>query len=489
MRKSPRDFRAPSRRERQDPPGEEIGSAGEPLDLLRYFTGSALAVVLVSTVVLASASAWLVHRSILRIERDEADSLAEDIVSDLGAAGYGRDLWGSGTVPEAAREETLRQMDNFGITEFTLFSPDGRQIEEFVRRSESARLFWREGFEGARSGETVLRWERGYAGRVPWIRGPARGDIESYVPVRDRGSIVAVARVRRNQSPNLVSAEGVLPLLIGLVLAAGLAVFLALWLLVLRADRILRRQHREILEAQIELARQNRLLAELSRRKDEFYAMCSHDIRTPLVSVEAGCRLLLGDGGLEDQRREILVENLLNTGVVLDLLSNLLDLARIDEGEDLDSACLDLRGIAEAVAAANRPLAACRGISLEVEVPSGGVVVNGDRLKLVRILNNLVSNAIKHADGKPVTVVVAQVPGGARIEVRDQGPGLRPEICADLMGGRDPAPARAREESEDSHGLGLSIVRRLVDLHGGKLEVRSESGAGTTFVVTLPVAA
>jgi signal transduction histidine kinase len=459
-----------------------------PLDLLRYFTGSALAVVLLATVALASASAWLVQRSFLHIEKDEADSLAEDMVSDLGLFGYDRDRWGSGAAPATLREGVRRQMDNFGIREFSLFSRDGKVLETFALETASARPLWQEGLERAATGETALRWET-RVGPIPWFRGVARGDLESYAPVRDHGKVVAVARVRRNQSPNLVKAEGALPLLIGIAFAGGLSVFGALWLLILKADRVLKRQHRELVAAQEDLARQNLQLAELNRRKDEFYAMCSHDLRGPLVSVEAGCRMLLDGYAAPEERREIAVENLHNTGIVLDLLSNLLDLARVEEeGERLDAANLDLRGVVEGVAAANRPYAASRGVALEVEVPRDGVVVAGDRLKLVRILNNLVSNAIKHAEGKPVTVALERESSGARLLVRDRGPGLRPEIRADLMAGRDPVPVRDAVVDEESHGLGLSIVRRLVDLHGGSLDVRSDAGSGTTFVVTLPFA-
>ncbi len=476
---------------------EPLEEAGEtrlrserPFDLLRYFTGYALAVVVIMNVALASSLAWLVHRSFLEMETDEADSIAEDMVSDLGVGGYGVERWGTAGVPAVLRASTLDQMDNFGITEFTLFSLDGRPLEDFAQKGSAARPFWREGFDRARSGETALRWESAYGGGIPWFRAGRGGAIESYASVRDHGKVVAVARVRRNESPILAKAEEGLPLLIGCSLAAGILVFGALWLFVFKADRILKRQRRDLLGAQAELARRNVLLAELNRRKDEFYAMCSHDLRMPLVSVEAGCRLLLIDEGSTELRREVIVENLRNTSVVLDLLNNLLDLARIDDREErLESASLDLRTVVEGVVAANRPFAKSRGVPLKVEMPGEGVLVNGDRLKLVRILNNLVSNAIKHADGKPVTVALERASAGARILVRDRGPGLSPDIRADLAAGRDPVPRHSDGATEDSHGLGLSIVRRLVSLHGGRLDVRADRESGTTFVVTLPPAA
>jgi signal transduction histidine kinase len=487
MRTSPA---APSAPAESGQPGESPVASGKPLDLLRYFTGSALAVVLVTTAALASASAWLVHRSFLDIERDEADSIAEELVSDLRASGYGLERWGTASVPGAVRDATLGQMRNFGLTELTLYSLAGGALEDFATESAGTRPFWQEGFDRAGSGETTLRWERTYGGGIPWFRAAGGGFVESYAPVRDRGGIVAVARVRRNEAPNLAKAEEALPLLIGCAFASGLLVFGALWLLVFKADSILRRQYRDILEAQSALARKNTLLAALNRRKDEFYAMCSHDLRTPLVSVQAGCRLLLAEEGSSARRRDVIVENLRNASVVLDLVDNLLDLARIEDREDrLESASLDLRRIVEGVVAANRSYAESRGVWLELETPGECVLVNGDRLKLVRILNNLVSNAIKHAEGKPVTVALEQSASGPRILVRDRGAGLRPDVRADLMAGRDPARPRGAGGGEDSHGLGLSIVRRLVTLHGGRLHVRANRDAGTVFVVELPPAA
>jgi signal transduction histidine kinase len=461
----------------------------EPFDLLRYFTVWALVVVLIATLGVAGVSAWVVQRSFLHIEKDEADSLAEDMTMDLGLFGYDRGRWGSGTVPAGLRDGIERQMGNFGIDEFTLFSLDGRILEEFAAPSAEARTPWREGLQQAAAGETVLRWETGRELPIPWVRGKSRGDVETYTPVRDRGKVVSVARVRRNPSPNLLRAEGSLPLVVGIALAFGTTVFGALWFLVRKADRVLKWQHLELVSVQDHLALQNRQLAELSRRKDEFYAMCSHDLRTPLVSVEAGCRLLLEADLASAIRQEIAEENLRNASVVLDLVNNLLELARVEEqGESLETADLDLASLVEGVVAANRAFAASRGVALDVEAPSGEVVVAGDRLKLVRILNNLVSNAIKHAEGKPVSVVLERGASDVRLLVRDRGPGLRPEIRADLLEGRDFSTGRTGVPGGEVHGLGLAIVRRLVDLHGGSLDVRTGREAGTTFVVTLPAA-
>jgi signal transduction histidine kinase len=460
-----------------------------PFDLIRYFTGSALVVVLVATIAFAGTSTWLVERSFLEIEEEEANAIAEDLVSDLTVLGYDRDRWGSGAVPAAFGEHARQQMEDFGITDFSLYSSAGRRLEGFAPEGAPDRPLWLAGFERATKGETALRWESDRGGPIPWIRGSAGGGVESYAPVRDHGRVVAVARVRRNRSPNLGKAEGSLPLLIGIALASGIAVFGALWLLVFKADRILKRQHEDLVSVQDDLARQNLQLATLNRRKDEFYAMCSHDLRSPLVSVEAGCRLLLDGDTTQETRREIAAENLRNAGVVLDLVNNLLDLARLEEhAESLDATDLDLATLVDGIVAANRPFATSRGVPLEVEAPRGGVVVLGDRLKLVRILNNLVSNAIKHADGKPVTVALTRHATSVRLLVRDRGPGLHPDVRAALLSGSTPAPAQGGIPDGEVHGFGLFIVRRLVDMHGGSLDVRSDAGAGTTFVVTLPAA-
>lgn len=470
-------------------PARREDVAFEPFDLLRYFTGSALAIVLVASLAIGSVAAWLIHGTFLQMEKDEADSLAEDLVNLLVTSGYPPPRWGASGAGAPLRGDVGRVMENFDITEFTLYTLDGRMLEDFSPRSPGPRAFWRDGFESARAGEAALRWEAGRQGPLRWFRGGKTGSIESYVSVRLGGRISAVARVRRNLSPDVVLAQRRVPLIVGLAALLGIGVFGALWVMVRAADRILKRQHLELRGAQLEIERRNRLLEELSRRKDEFYAMCGHDLRAPIVATQAGCRFLLdaADDLSAEERRDVLEENLRNTTIVLDLLSNLLELARIEErGEELDAVDLDLRDVVGGLVAANRALAASRAVLLTAELPPEEVRVRADRLKLLRILNNLISNAIRHAAGGPVTVRLGRSPEGARIAVADHGPGIRPEIRTVLFRANGEPAGIAGDGGDCSHGLGLSIVRRLVEMHGGSVQVSTSLGEGSTFVVTLP---
>ncbi len=460
-----------------------------PFGLLRYFTGASLAIILAASLGSGIVSAWVVHRAFVHMERDEADSLAEDLVTLFGYYGHGREQWGAQTPSAALRTEVEREMRNFGILDFTVYSLEGKRLDEFALNPSVRSEIWAEGFEPAKANRSEVRWEAGSWWPFALFGSPRAGILESYVPIRSRDSVVAVARLRRDLGPDLAEARRVLPGLMALSLLYGIGVFASLWLLVRKADRILRSQYRELEEAQIAIEYRNHLLEELQRRKDEFYTMCSHDLRSPLVSVQAGCKVLLaGHGGaLNSEQKEIVNDDLRNTTVVLDLVDNLLDLARIEDSDDeLDATSLDLREVLESVVAANRPYAASQETLLKLDAPDDDFPIRGDRLKLLRVFNNLLSNAIKHSPKAAVTVTLRRSAEGLRISVTDQGPGISQEARAGLFRGRRSKRTAPEAREEGSHGIGLSIVRRFVDLHGGSVEVMSEEGHGSTFVVTLP---
>jgi signal transduction histidine kinase len=156
--------------------------------------------------------------------------------------------------------------------------------------------------------------------------------------------------------------------------------------------------------------------------------------------------------------------------------------ARADSLEPKD---LDLKGLLEGVVATHRLMAAAHAVAIETSMPKDPVVVTGDRLKLTRVFANLVSNAIKHADGRPVRVVLENSAEGARVTVRDEGAGIPVEHREAVF----ERFARVPGTDDDGAGLGLAIVREFVDCHGGRVTCESESGRGTSFVVDLPLTA
>lgn len=468
---------------------ERNGSANRDFNLLRYFTGASLTVILVASLASGAASAWIVRGVFLNLERDEADSLAEDLVSLLTEAGFSSERWRELDAAPELRTRILTEMTNFGITEFTLLDPRGEVLEDVVAPGANRTGVWPEGLADAGAGRVALRWETPHGWRAILGLVAPGGAVESYTPVREPRGVEVVARVRRDLSPAMLRAQGSLSILVVLTLAAGVAVFAALWMLVRRADATIRRQRAELEEAGVELHRRNVLLEELGRKKDEFYAMCSHDLRSPLLAIQAGCRLILADRAcrLAPLHREYLEENVRRADGVLALVDDLLELARADApSRSLEAETVELGGLLEAVIMTHRPLAQSAGVPLEVLVPEDEVSVLGDRGKLTRVAANLVTNAIKHAGGRPVTVHLARDADRAVIRVVDRGHGIPEERMQQIFDPYVAGVGGSNDAESAGTGLGLAIVREFVELHGGSVSVESSPGLGATFTVTLP---
>lgn len=477
-------------RDDESDPGPSAAPAGRPVEppspfnLLRHFTGAALAIIVVVTLIAGAAAVGLVRQAFLDMERDEADSLAEDVVAEMMQDNFGPERWGREPVPSALRRRLVEELRNFDVVEFALLANDGRPFESFLMEGGSERPPWDRGFEEALAGKVSVRWEADTWWPAVLLRADPLGVAETYAPVRVAGRQVAVARVRRDLTVMLAPAQHVLPRLLLLGALVASVVFASLWLLVRRADRLLKRQHVELEEARMQLEARNRLLEELNRRKDDFYAMVSDDLHAPLLAMRDGLQLLVVEGGdaLNPFQREVLTENLRCAGAAVDLVENLLDMSRIDEEEDdLRLGPVDLVSLVRAVVATSQALAASRDVKLDVKAPVGEVEVEGDRRKLLRVVNVLVSQSIKHAASRPVTIVLDN--GGAEVllQVRNQGLGFAPEQLAALL---DPDAAGGDLPEDVAHEFAL--VRRYVESHGGKVVVTSEFGDGATFTVTLP---
>jgi len=448
-------------------------SDSRPFGLLRYFAGAGLAVVLVSTLAAGVASALLVRAVFAEMERDDAANLGEYFITEFAHAGYTRDVWGAGGLTREARVRALSDMRNFGLTELKLLDPEGRELQALLAPGEQPGPRWTEGFERARSGRVALRWDAVGGWQSILFSAHPAGAIESYVPVRENGTVVAIVKSRHDLEPVIAASQRSLFVIVALSGLAGFAIFGVLSLLVWRADRIIRRQHA--------------VLAEIERRKDRFYTALSHDLRSPLVSSQAGIHLALSDlsAQLEPRQREFLADSSRSIDEVLKLIGNLLDVARVGApGDALDKRELDLNGLLEEVVAMHRPMAAARSVAIETSIPPGIVVV-GDRLKLKRVFANLLSNAIKHALGGPVRVALEKRSDGARITVHDDGAGVPVELREAVF----ERFARVPGTADDGAGLGLAIVREFVVSHGGQVRCESEPGHGTNFVVELPTEA
>ncbi len=229
---------------------------------------------------------------------------------------------------------------------------------------------------------------------------------------------------------------------------------------------------------------------EVERLKEEFLASVSHELRTPLTSVLGYAESLrAGDfGALDDDQLRALYIVERNAGRLNRLIDDLLLTARIEsQSLDLHLEPLDLSTLAAESVQAAEVGAGSQGVDLVLDVEP--VRVEGDRLRLGQLLDNLVSNAVKFTpDGGTVTVSLARGGDRAVLEVADTGIGI-PADERDRLFERFYRTSVAREHAIEGTGLGLVIARAIAESHGGSIGFESREGEGTTFRVELPLAA
>ncbi|MGZ3461355.1 MAG: sensor histidine kinase, partial [Archangium sp.] len=218
----------------------------------------------------------------------------------------------------------------------------------------------------------------------------------------------------------------------------------------------------------------------------ELIGVAAHDLGNPLNALQLMLgRLRRSPPADADKLREALTVAVRHTQRLGRLLHNLLDLSRLSSGRlELELGEVDLAELAREAVERHADQAEEVGSRLVLEVEPG-VVGRWDRLRLERVLTNLLSNAFKYGQGKPIELRVERTDGHGRLVVRDHGPGIPPEQQRRIFERFQKAPARG--EKREGFGLGLYIVRQLVDAHGGTVRVESREGEGATFTVELPL--
>lgn len=229
---------------------------------------------------------------------------------------------------------------------------------------------------------------------------------------------------------------------------------------------------------------------ELERQRDEFLANVSHDLRTPLTAIKHSIEVVLANEPRATPRplHELFVNIDQATARMAALVDDLLALSRLQAGKvRLHSASCDLAELAAGVIRGIEPLAAARRQLLELDRPSKPVTIDADAERLGQALLNLVSNAHKYGrPGGTIRVGVAERDGHALLSVADDGPGI-PEAEHERIFERFYRAEGEATRGSPGSGLGLPIARALVELHGGRVWVESEPGAGATFHVALPL--
>jgi PAS domain S-box-containing protein len=229
-------------------------------------------------------------------------------------------------------------------------------------------------------------------------------------------------------------------------------------------------------------------LREADRRKDEFLATLAHELRNPLAPIRNGLQVLQiskAGSGPARQALAIMERQVLH---LVRLLDELMDLSRVTQGRvTLRREDLDLGEAVRAAAEASGPLIGAGAHRLELDLPPEPLRVNADPVRIAQVLANLLNNAAKYTpDGGRIALSVSREGERATIRVRDTGIGIPAEMLPRVFEKFVQVPGSANR-SLGGLGIGLSLARTLVELHGGTIEARSEGeGKGAEFVVSLP---
>lgn len=224
------------------------------------------------------------------------------------------------------------------------------------------------------------------------------------------------------------------------------------------------------------------------RAKDEFISVVNHELRTPLTAIRGAVGLLANDAydgaAQKAELFEIAWDNCLRLGRLVD---DLLDVQKLRIGAiDLVLASLEIANLARETIELLEPVAAAAGVSLRLIESAPSIVVRGDPGRLVQALSNLLSNALKHSPrGGEVTVEIVDLSPFVRVVVRDQGPGVPPSFVPKLFAPFSQADA-SDMRMQGGTGLGLYIVRTLIEAHGGRVGHEAPPGGGAAFYFELP---
>jgi signal transduction histidine kinase len=237
-----------------------------------------------------------------------------------------------------------------------------------------------------------------------------------------------------------------------------------------------------------------RLYGELetaSRHKSEFLANMSHELRTPLNAILGFSQVLQQKlfGELNSKQDEYVGDILSSGNHLLSLINDVLDLSKIEAGQiELETERFSLREAIERGVAMVRERASKNGVALTAEIDPEVQLVEGDERRIRQVLFNLLSNAAKFTPaGGRIDVTAGRAGGEIQVAVADTGPGIAPEDVERIFEEFQQTDLGAKQH--EGTGLGLALSKRLVELHGGRIWVESEPGAGSRFVFTIPVGA
>jgi PAS domain S-box-containing protein len=232
-------------------------------------------------------------------------------------------------------------------------------------------------------------------------------------------------------------------------------------------------------------------LKETDRRKDEFLATLAHELRNPLAPIRNALTIMRLKGGLEPQlatARELIERQVSH---LVRLVDDLLDVSRVTFGKvELRRERLDLRSVAEHALATSKPELDDAGHRVTVRMAAGALWVDGDAVRLTQVISNILNNAARYTPrGGAIALEVGRDDGHARVTVEDNGVGIAPEMLERVFDPFVQGGAVQGGSPREGIGIGLSLARKLTELHGGRISAASRgAGQGSRFTVELPLA-
>jgi signal transduction histidine kinase len=285
---------------------------------------------------------------------------------------------------------------------------------------------------------------------------------------------------------NVISATLIWPLV---PIPLG-AIFLAASALVLGLPVLRFELFNPLAAVRSELEHKHHELQEANRMKSQFLSNMSHELRTPLNSIIGYTQLVINGtyGALNDTQRDRLEKVIRNGHNLLNLINDVIDLSRIETGRfTLNRRPVQTANLLNSVLDTVEPLASQKGLHITRDFANAPPVY-ADEQRVHQIITNIVANAVKFTQEGGITVRAPADSGMVQFEIADTGIGIAPEqyeLVFVEFEQLDNSPTREYEGT----GLGMAITKRLVEMHGGRIWLNSTPGQGTTFYVTLPMAA
>lgn len=254
---------------------------------------------------------------------------------------------------------------------------------------------------------------------------------------------------------------------------------------------LVHRRTEELLESNEELQTTNERLSTLNMEMQEIIGIVSHDLKNPITAIRGLSELVHSGFSEGEQVKEISIQISRTADRMLELVKNILDINRLESGSmQMNTVVFSITPIVESVLRAFAEQAAAKNITLHCSNESSDALVRADEQAIIQVLENLISNAVKYSPhGKNVFVGVKASQKVVRIEVHDEGSGISPDDMKKLFGKFARLSARPTG-GEHSTGLGLSIVKKMVEAMNGRVWCESETGdglqTGATFIVELP---